>query len=49
MNTCKSFFGGHVGKWGDSKSILGVLIIKYILRKKERKNEYLKINKDNLK
>jgi hypothetical protein len=39
MNTCKSFFGGHVDKWGDSKSILGVLIIKYILRKEERKNE----------
>jgi hypothetical protein len=36
MNTCKSFFGGHVGKWGDSTSRLGVLIIKYILRKKER-------------
>jgi hypothetical protein len=39
MNICKSFFGGHAGKLGDSKSILGVLIIKYILRKRERKNE----------
>jgi len=37
MNTCKSFSRGHVGKWGDSTSRLGVLIIKYILRKKEKK------------
>jgi hypothetical protein len=37
VNTCKSFFGEHVGKWGHYKNILGVLIIKYILR--ERKIE----------